>query len=326
MNKNGFSKESKELIAKYEAAGWTFRLSSKGHAIGQAPNDYPLTCSVPRKMLNARSDKNCHADYERNMREQDCYRRFAAISPRGQDEMRRGISPLSDPSDETVARGLDKAARELLLTEARIESEQVTDYALEALTAPEEKRPHSTTALAVGITVQGKFRIVAYECLKCEQRFDKARSVGQHSRTCNGQGNVAQTERKPDGAPRLAPQAPKHTPDSTPVGDALALPVETPEPILPAVEPDSLERTEGVIPVNEPAGPVMAVPVSSVRAFEHPQPSDALEMIREIVAPDLLSLLADRDAEIARLTSRLERVTADLEAIEGMIGSMKKGE
>jgi len=309
VNKNGFSKEAKDLIGKYEAAGWEFRLSSKGHAIGHAPNDYPLTCSVPRKMLNARADKNCLADYERNMREQDCYRRFAAISPKGQEEMRQNVSPLSNPSDETIARGLDKAARELLLTEARIESDAMTDYAMEALTAPEEKRPHSATALAIGITVQGKFRIVAYECLKCEQRFDKARSVGQHSRTCNGQGNVAQTNGKPDGSPRLTKDAPKHTPDK---------PVEHLR-VVPSVESGDVPALEQDIPARTPDMPDLSIP-----KFEQQDETKALDQIRKIVAPDLLAEIAGLTMENEALRTRLAKVVNDLEAIQNLVGDIRK--
>lgn len=45
----GFSREALELIHLYESYGWTFTVSSKGHAIGHAPSGGE-TCSIARRL------------------------------------------------------------------------------------------------------------------------------------------------------------------------------------------------------------------------------------------------------------------------------------
>lgn len=72
MNK-GFSKEAKELIARLERQGWTFRLSSNGHAFGRSADGETMTIS-PRLSRANRSYQNTLADvkrWERTQREVD---------------------------------------------------------------------------------------------------------------------------------------------------------------------------------------------------------------------------------------------------------------
>jgi hypothetical protein len=62
---SGFSAEAKALLAEYESHGWTFRVSSKGHAIGKAP-DGEETVSIGRQLSRAnRSQQNAEAPLRR---------------------------------------------------------------------------------------------------------------------------------------------------------------------------------------------------------------------------------------------------------------------
>lgn len=65
-NDGGFHKDAKEIIASLEDAGVVFRLSSKGHAIGQAPYGLGST-SVPRK-FTGRGRANCQAQADRMLK------------------------------------------------------------------------------------------------------------------------------------------------------------------------------------------------------------------------------------------------------------------
>lgn len=61
----GFERASLDLIREFEAEGWTFDISSKGHAIGRAP-DGSTTTSVARRLSRAnRSQQNAEADLKR---------------------------------------------------------------------------------------------------------------------------------------------------------------------------------------------------------------------------------------------------------------------
>jgi hypothetical protein len=62
---NGFERASLDLIREFEAEGWTFDISAKGHAIGRAP-DGVTTTSVARRLSRAnRSQQNAEADLKR---------------------------------------------------------------------------------------------------------------------------------------------------------------------------------------------------------------------------------------------------------------------
>jgi hypothetical protein len=65
LDLGGFSAESTALIREYESHGWTFRVSSKGHAIGKAP-DGAETTSIGRQLSPAnRSQQNAEAPLRR---------------------------------------------------------------------------------------------------------------------------------------------------------------------------------------------------------------------------------------------------------------------
>lgn len=67
----GFDAASLALIAEYESHGWTFRVSSRGHAIGRSP-DGEATCSIARRMASAnRTRQNSEADLRRWLRQQE---------------------------------------------------------------------------------------------------------------------------------------------------------------------------------------------------------------------------------------------------------------
>ncbi len=68
LDLGGFSAESAALIREYESHGWTFRVSSKGHAIGRAP-DGEETTSIGRNLSRAnRSQQNAEAPLRRWLR------------------------------------------------------------------------------------------------------------------------------------------------------------------------------------------------------------------------------------------------------------------
>ena len=60
----GFDDGARDLIRRMLDAGWTGRVSSKGHAILRAP-DGKSTASVARDFTRARSGRNATADFER---------------------------------------------------------------------------------------------------------------------------------------------------------------------------------------------------------------------------------------------------------------------
>lgn len=65
----GFSREALELIHLYESYGWTFTVSSKGHAIGRAPSGGE-TCSIARRLAPGnRAHQNATAAFRRWERE-----------------------------------------------------------------------------------------------------------------------------------------------------------------------------------------------------------------------------------------------------------------
>jgi hypothetical protein len=64
----GFAKENRELVYAMVEAGWTGRITSKGHWLGKAP-DGKATITVPAKNGNNRGLKNAHATFMRWLRE-----------------------------------------------------------------------------------------------------------------------------------------------------------------------------------------------------------------------------------------------------------------
>lgn len=211
----GFSKDSNRIIAAYEQAGWTFRTSSKGHAIGRSPVS-ERTCSVPRNLANARALKNAEAELERNLRRDAAERAVEAVSDAG--VAAAVVGGEMRPADAILLGGIARKVRE--------DREQTEREWADRSTW--QVRPHSATSNVTGPVVEGKFRAVHYLCVKCEQEFDSARSVGQHSRTCSAQGNVPQTDGLPDGAPKLAAPEPEKPPAPEPEPE--------PEPDTPPVD------------------------------------------------------------------------------------------
>jgi hypothetical protein len=65
----GFAKENRELVYAMADAGWTGRMTSKGHFLAKAP-DGKTTITVPAKNGSNRGLKNSHATFMRWMREQ----------------------------------------------------------------------------------------------------------------------------------------------------------------------------------------------------------------------------------------------------------------
>lgn len=65
----GFAKENRELVYAMADAGWTGRMTSKGHFLAKAP-DGKTQVTVPAKNGNNRGLKNSHAQFMRWMREQ----------------------------------------------------------------------------------------------------------------------------------------------------------------------------------------------------------------------------------------------------------------
>jgi hypothetical protein len=203
MDLNGFTKDARRIIGEYEKAGWEFHLSNRGHAIGRSPVS-TRTCSVPKNLGAARALKNAEGDLARNLRRDAAERAVQAIS----DETVVKQEPTS-PADAILLRGVAK----------KVQEDREQQFAEMADRSTWQVRPYSVTAKVTGPVVDGKFRPVHYLCVKCEQEFDSARSVGQHSRFCSAQGNVPQTDSLPDGAPRLATVPPAPVVEPEPVAD-----------------------------------------------------------------------------------------------------------
>ena len=124
MEWKGFDRESRDLISEAEGWGWTFRLSSKGHAIGKAP-DGRTTMSVTPRQSKARTGRNQRAEFERWVRE---WTRARAAS------MAESMTPivesaefaLLDPADQVMARAAVKKSKEVLEHIAQEDAEPAT--------------------------------------------------------------------------------------------------------------------------------------------------------------------------------------------------------
>lgn len=326
VNLAGFSNEAADIVRKYEAAGWVFRLSSKGHAIGRSPVT-DQTCSVSRR-AGGRVLKNALAQMERDLGHDNIKKRLKALSEEGWAEILAGVplSELSDPNDQIIARGIDRKVVEEMASELNATIEQVkeeyekdAEIALEILNAPFEKRPHSQTAIAVGKTVRGTFRIVHYECRRCGEQFDKARSVGQHWRTCNGNGNVALPTTSPDGQPRVRPEAGTRGPDK---------PKELVRAAEPSAEVESGDVADGVVepaghaPAAEPEPVSESTPPASVVLVEPADDPSIIAKIRELVAPELQIEVELLREENARLRAAISRFTSDFGALREIVDTV----
>lgn len=76
---NGFSDDSIKMIRQYEQYGWEFEMSSKGHAIGKAP-DGVSTVSIQRNLNRAnRSQQNAESELRRWLRKQKAEQRDTVL-------------------------------------------------------------------------------------------------------------------------------------------------------------------------------------------------------------------------------------------------------
>lgn len=71
MNLAGFDATSRQVIAAYEALGWTFHRSNRNHGIGRSP-DGRRTTSVSRQLgRTPRNLQNALADLRRAQKAQE---------------------------------------------------------------------------------------------------------------------------------------------------------------------------------------------------------------------------------------------------------------
>lgn len=232
MNTRGFSKDAKRIIGEFEALGWTFTVSSKGHAIGRSP-DGQTTESIAKNLSNARAKANAEASLRRAQRAAEMTGVLAESRQiigalGGAGRAANAVTEPQTPTDAILVGALSKRADrtfDAIDEEAADAAEQAA--LREAMESEEVTRPHSRTANAIGRIVRGGFVPVHYECVKCGERYDTARGVGQHSRFCV-RGNVPLPESRPDGAPRLAPPE-QVAVEAEPVR---VMPDPTPDPVL----------------------------------------------------------------------------------------------
>jgi hypothetical protein len=116
----GFSKEAKQLIARLEEYGVTFRVSSKGHAIGKAPHDLG-TISIGRKLsLHNRSQQNAESSAARIIQKIKMYERtYAPDVNEKVQQIGRASEALLDTepgtiTDKIIMRGMERKADEIV--------------------------------------------------------------------------------------------------------------------------------------------------------------------------------------------------------------------
>lgn len=121
MNKS-FSKEAKGLIERLEGQGWTFRLSSAGHAIGRAPDGERTISIQPRLSARNRGYQNTLSEIKRWERDQEIAQGMADVvaSASGPEVQALGrvvealFASDDEVTDRVLARAADKHARKAI--------------------------------------------------------------------------------------------------------------------------------------------------------------------------------------------------------------------
>lgn len=202
----GFAKENRELVYAMCDAGWTGRMTSKGHFLAKAP-DGKATITVPAKNSNNRGLKNAHATFMRWLRN--------ALSPELielWDKAKEEDDPIiKDTIAESVVR---KHAVEIMhqrderMHEQIMEAIRTERIIVEPLIRPYLARKHSGKDGGTRYESQTTLERVwpdgktDYTCALdgCDYTSEKPRSVAMHY----GQEHTRKGETEPAGTGPLS--------------------------------------------------------------------------------------------------------------------------
>lgn len=194
----GFDAAAKKIITTLEGYGWVFEVSSKGHAVGKAP-DGETTTSIARRLTRAnRSQQNAEAVVKRWERQMEAQALTQQVG-RAIDSVKSG--PITILDEVVVAGATKKAEKAMrLLREAEPEP-RVTEVSRAPWLARQgTHREKGTASLYESHAVQEvtwSDGSLSYACAKpdCDYVSENPRSVSSHFRA-----HVRAGEAEPVGA------------------------------------------------------------------------------------------------------------------------------
>lgn len=176
----GFDANAKKIITTLEGYGWVFEVSSKGHAVGKAP-DGVTTASIARRLTRAnRSQQNAEATvkrWERHLEVQRLGKATEALLVPG-----TGYDPVVDG---VIAAGVEKRVAALTEPEAPDGGDVVSRKPwLARQGTSREKGTVSLYESHAVMEVTYRDGSTAYECAKedCTYVSENPRSVSSHFR------------------------------------------------------------------------------------------------------------------------------------------------
>jgi hypothetical protein len=179
----GFDANAKKIITTLEGYGWVFEVSSKGHAVGKAP-DGTTTCSVARRLSRAnRSQQNAEAVVKRWERHLEVQKLGLSVEALGAD-----TGAIFDPViDGVIAAGVQKRVEALTRDERAARDGGDVVSRKPWLARQGTSREKGTTSLYEShavVEVTYADGTTEYECARegCDYSSTNPRSVSSHFR------------------------------------------------------------------------------------------------------------------------------------------------
>ena len=179
----GFDSNAVKIIRALEAYEWRFTMSSRGHAIGSAP-DGETRCSIGRKLTRGnRSQQNAEAVVKQWERHLEAIALAWQVAKARDAYMDNPVNPVLD---HVLLAGSQKKARKALdLLESEPES-RVTEVGRQPWLARQgTHREKGTTSLYESqavLEVTWSDGTLSYACPKCDYTAERPRSVSSHFR------------------------------------------------------------------------------------------------------------------------------------------------
>lgn len=317
----GFSKESRQLIARLEEHGVVFRVSNKGHAIGTAPHGLG-TVSIGRKMsLANRSQQNAESASARLIQKIKMYE--ATYAPEV-DEKVKQIGRASEAlletepgtiTDKIIMRGMERKADEIVDAVRNTEPVIVSEHPWMA---------HKAASAAGGTMYESPTTrerrwsdgTLDYVCAKpgCGYTSPRPVSVARHYGRSNDHPKAAEQPVVP-GKDYFEPFTTRHTPSEGRVQAILALLA-------------SHKDVAGEATLDELVRLILAADMERDPLFERGTVTregdeSVIGQIRSLVSPELVAENSELRERCDALFTRAEELSAMLETSQNEVDRLQ---